>query len=426
MRSSPLVSKSLGSAANEKNWARFHRYGPYALLLLSTLLAAGIADTYMSRGEMYAAGGLVAVAVALHWMWRDLPPGSEGDRFPVSGQLLYALRTAIAFALTWLNPFFAIYATLGYFDAASLLPGRRARVGLLVTAVIMAGSQSGGLPPRSALQWLALGILYVVNASLSMLFAYLAEQDAGRVRQHIATIAELERANARLEQALQENAGLHAQLLVQAREAGVADERRRLAAEIHDTLSQGLAGIVTQLQAVTAAPDPALAGRHLDRALALARHSLDEARRSVHNLAPAALEHATLPEALEKTVTAWSERSGVAARFTVTGGEEALHGEVAATLLRIAEEALGNTARHAGASRVGVTLSYMGDEVVLDVRDDGCGFDAGALPPRSGSGGFGLAGMRARAERMAGTATVESEPGQGTAVSARVPLVRHG
>ena len=100
--------------------------------------------------------------------------------------------------------------------------------------------------------------------------------------------------------------------------------------------------------------------------------------------------------------------------------------EVAATLLRIAQEALANTAKHAGATRAGVTLSYMGDEVTLDVRDDGRGFDPVAVVPRSRTGGFGLAGMRARAERVAGAVAVESEPGQGTAISARVPLVRHG
>jgi signal transduction histidine kinase len=67
----------------------------------------------------------------------------------------------------------------------------------------------------------------------------------------------------------------------------------------------------------------------------------------------------------------------------------------------------------------------MGDEVVLDIRDDGTGFDPLRLPARTTSGGFGLDGMRARAERIAGSLTVESEPGHGTALSARVPLVRH-
>jgi signal transduction histidine kinase len=138
-----------------------------------------------------------------------------------------------------------------------------------------------------------------------------------------------------------------------------------------------------------------------------------------------ALENDGLPEALKKTVAEWGERTGVRAEFTVTGTTEQLHEEVSATLLRIVQEALSNAARHARASRVGVTLSFMGDEVVLDIRDDGTGFDPLALPARSRSGGFGLDGMRARAERIAGSLAVESEPGHGTALSARVPLVRH-
>jgi signal transduction histidine kinase len=145
----------------------------------------------------------------------------------------------------------------------------------------------------------------------------------------------------------------------------------------------------------------------------------------VHNLAPVALADAGLPEALKKTVAEWGERTGVRAEFTVTGTTEQLHEEVAATLLRIVQEALSNTARHAAADRVGVTLSFLGHEVILDIRDDGRGFDPLAVPARTSTGGFGLDGMRARAQRIAGSLTVESEPGHGTAVSARVPLVRH-
>jgi signal transduction histidine kinase len=255
-------------------------------------------------------------------------------------------------------------------------------------------------------------------------FTRYAQQEQERARVQAETIDELERTNTALQQALDENAALHAQLLVQAREAGVADERRRLAAEIHDTIAQGLTGIIAQLQVVANAPDLTTARTHLERASDLARHSLGEARRSVHNLAPVALAADGLPEALKKTVAEWGERAGVRAEFTVTGTAEQLHDEVSATLLRIAQEALSNAARHARPTRVGVTLSFMGDEVTLDIRDDGTGFDPAAVPERTHSGGFGLDGMRARAERIAGSLTVESEPGHGTAVSARVPLVR--
>jgi signal transduction histidine kinase len=96
--------------------------------------------------------------------------------------------------------------------------------------------------------------------------------------------------------------------------------------------------------------------------------------------------------------------------------------EVEVTLLRTGQEALANVAKHANATRVGLTLSYMEDEVALDVRDDGVGFDPTSLTP-SGDGGFGLTAMRERVERLAGTLEIESERGTGTAISACVPAL---
>jgi signal transduction histidine kinase len=412
------------TTAVDERWAAFHRWGPYALLAVGTLVAWSAADAIgMSTGERRASGVLIVVAVVVQ-LWWNRAARTRPDPSP-AGTCYYAVRWAIGFALTWLNPLFAFYAVVGYFGAQHLLPRRLCRAGLFATAVTLAGSQSGGLPPNGIMGWVLFGAILTVNSMLVALFAHFAALEEARSRARVETITELERTNTALQQALDENAALHAQLLVQAREAGVADERRRLAAEIHDTLAQGLTGIIAQLQVVTATPDQALGREHLDRALALARHSLGEARRSVHNLSPVALADDGLPDALKKTVTEWAERTRVQARFTVTGTAEQLHDEVAATLLRIAQEALSNTARHAAADRVGVTLSYMGDEVTLDIRDDGRGFDPLTARECGPGGGFGLDGMRARAERIAGSLTVEAEPGHGTAVSARVPLVRH-
>ncbi|AJT65949.1 sensor histidine kinase [Streptomyces chattanoogensis] len=406
---------------------RFRRWGGYVLLGFASLTAAVAAragaGSLMTRGEMYAAGALVVAALGLQIWWSTafpkLPAGAP------AGRVYYVLRFVIAAALCHLNGLFSIYAVIGYFDAVQLLPHRHVRTALLGTAVVMASAQSGGLPPDGTVGWVAFGVLLTVNSSLVLLFSHLAEKEARSAAAKAATIAELERTNARLAQALEENAGLHAQLLLQAREAGIADERRRLAAEIHDTLAQGLTGIITQLEAAGESTDPAVGRAHARRAAELARHSLGEARRSVHNLGPGALEHDALPAALRTTVEEWSATAGVRAECTVTGTAEPLHHEVEATLLRIAQEGLANARRHAGASRVGVTLSYMDSEVTLDIRDDGRGFDPAAVPPRRHTGGFGLGGMRARAERIAGTVDIESEPGRGTAVSARVPLVRH-
>ncbi|MFC5748882.1 sensor histidine kinase [Actinomadura rugatobispora] len=385
----------------EDHWERFIRWGPYGLLALATPIAFLTRDVLMSPAEQRLTAPLLGVTLTLQLF-------HTAGRIP--GPLYYWARTVLAFALSWLNPLFAIYAVIGYFDARQCLKGRWAKIGCYANAVTMAGSEAGGFPPKEPLVWVLFGVLLALHIALLAIFGGIAEREDRLAAAKTAMIDELERTNARLEQALGENAALQAQLLVQAREAGVNDERRRLAAEIHDTIAQGLAGIVTQLQAAQDTTDPA----HVRRAHALARESLREARRSVRNLAPAHLEHDTLPEALKKIVA-----THPTARLTLTGTVEPLHEEIEATLLRIAQEALANAIRHAAADRVGVTLSYMDDEVTLDVRDDGRGFTG---PTR----GFGLNGMRERAERVLGTLEVESEPGQGTAVSARVPLVRHG
>ncbi|WP_285698953.1 sensor histidine kinase [Actinomadura sp. NBRC 104412] len=387
---------------DEDVWARFFRWGPYGLLALSTCLAYLSFDV-MSAGGQELMAPVLAVTITLQIL-------RTVGRVP--GPVYFWARTVLAFVLTWLNPFFGIFAVIAYFDAPRLLKrGRPVMAGVMVNAVTMAGSQSGGLPPANAVVWALFGGLLVLHVTLLLVMTTLTAREERQTAAKIAMIEELERTNARLEQALRENAALHEQLLVQAREAGVNDERRRLAAEIHDTIAQGLAGIVTQLQAAGDTPDASR--EHIERAAALARESLREARRAVHNLAPAPLEHDTLPEALKKIVNTCPE-----AHLTVTGLVEPLHEEIEATLLRIAQEALANARRHAHASRIGVTLSYMDDEVTLDVRDDGRGFS-------EPGGGFGLNGMRERAERVLGMLEVESEPGQGTAISARLPLVRH-
>ncbi|MEV5879759.1 sensor histidine kinase [Streptomyces sp. NPDC052101] len=422
-------------AVQQESRAAFDTWGPWALLVAGTVAAVMSARPVgMDRSGAAVSAVLVAAAAVVQGYWaRVKRKRSAPNRTDVC---LYLLRWAIGFVLAWINPFFAFYAVTGYYTAGIDLPRRLVLPGLFLTAVTMAGSEMGGWPPHGLVLWLGFFLVLAVNMGMVSVFTRYAQREQAHTLEQAATIAELGRTNTALQQALDENAALHAQLLVQAREAGVADERRRLAAEIHDTIAQGLTGIIAQLQVVANAPDLGTARAHLERASSLARHSLGEARRSVHNLAPVALAAQGLPEALKTTVAEWAERTGVRADFTVTGTTEQLHDEVSATLLRIAQEALSNAARHARPTRVGVTLSFMGDEVTLDIRDDGTGFDPAAVPERtlphsrlrsSGGtpiGGFGLDGMRARAERIAGSLTVESEPGHGTAVSARVPLMR--
>ncbi|WP_344150652.1 sensor histidine kinase [Kribbella yunnanensis] len=400
----------------DRRRALFTRLAPPTLLALSGILAIVTSDLitpelWKQRLVLALVGG--AVVLQLGWLWAGRRR-SEPDWVSVT---YFVLRWMLGATLALLNGFFAFFMAAGYFDAHALVPGRRRRrLALFACSVPISFAQIGGIPTDGAMGWIVFGCLLGVNNGLLTFVGRLSEQEEERSRARAVTIAELQQAH-------EENAALHAQLLIQAREAGVADERRRLAAEIHDTLAQGLTGIIAQLQVVSTTTDQKVADEHVARATDLARHSLGEARRSVQNLAPEGLSYDGLPEALRKTVDQWTKRTGVPTVLTVTGSAQRLHGEISATLLRITQEALANVGKHANASRVGVTLSFMDGEVTLDVRDDGAGFNPLDLPNRTGTGGFGLDGMRARAERIAGSLTVEAEPGSGTAVSARVPLV---
>ncbi|GAA2361163.1 hypothetical protein GCM10010404_13490 [Nonomuraea africana] len=230
--------------------------------------------------------------------------------------------------------------------------------------------------------------------------------------------------------------GWFANFLVKAgernRELGVLEERTRLAGEIHDTLAQGFSGVITQLEAAEQAGDDLAAVRErIAGAKRLARESLAEARRSVHQLRPEPLRRERLDLALAGVARRWSAESGIRARMAVSGPPRPLAPEVEVVLLRAAQEGLANVARHARAASVALTLTYMDGEVTLDVLDDGTGFDGAGFdgagfdgtrfddPGREG--GYGLAVMRERAARVGGAVTVESARGEGTALCVSIP-----
>lgn len=398
----------------EQRWDRNLRVLPFALLALATILCA---VTMPVLGPPELAGRVafgVLVAATAVWIWRWMYV--YGRPHPVG----YVGRTLLAAALTVLHPLFCIFAWVGFLDAFESFRGRWRWVAMAATSLIMAIGQTGGPPPYdSTWQSAALPVLFVVNFGLATLMA--------RYSMHLDAVSR-ERADTivRLEHALAENARLQERLLAQSRETGVRDERERLAREIHDTIAQSLAGVVAQLQAAEGSADAGDAGdvrRRVARATEMARTALVEARRSVQDLTPAELAEAGLPDALSRLVAGWRDDQGVEASFVVVGDPTALHSEVEATLLRIAQEALANVAKHAEASRVGVTLTFDESEVILDVRDDGSGFEPTA--PRRDSA-FGLGVMRTRAQRLAGTFTLESAPDTGTALSARIPALPRG
>lgn len=221
-------------------------------------------------------------------------------------------------------------------------------------------------------------------------------------------------------------------LVEEAKEAAILRERQRMAHEIHDTLAQGFTSIVMSAEAAQAAlrrEDAGMVRDHHTRIESTARESLKSARRLVWALRPEQLEGTSLPEVLRTLTGRWAEENGIEAIFELTGTLRPLSDEKEATILRSAQEALHNASKHARARRVALTLSYMCDRLTLDVRDDGVGFapktvrrdsrDNGRHPA-----GFGLKAMRERAEKAGGSLTIESAPGEGTAIVVDLPLAK--
>jgi two-component system NarL family sensor kinase len=208
--------------------------------------------------------------------------------------------------------------------------------------------------------------------------------------------------------------------------AAAAEERNRLAREIHDTLAQGLAGVTMQLEVADSLAvrqtDERLS-RAITRGLQQAQATLAQARRSVLDLRTTPLEGRSLPEALRALLTPTQDEStdGTEFRLEIDGfeaGTPDLPESLEVGLYRIAQQALANVARHAGASRVTVRLAREPERVRLRIEDDGTGFNPSKVPP----GRFGLIGMSERARLLSGTLTVESTPHRGTAIDVIVPL----
>ncbi|MBP2330528.1 signal transduction histidine kinase [Kibdelosporangium banguiense] len=378
---------------------------PYFVLFVATGLYLGTTDD-PQPAKLVNLGIAMLAGLWMLW-WFTLHPGWRERRGLMA---VFVVGVLVFFAVLGLrNSMFGFFSYAGYIYAIEVLPGRWKFVGVSVTGVLAATSLVGGFPSaniESIAIYVAVVVFVVTLACAITFLSYNAAQQSLKRKQMVDQLAA----------AMDENASLQAQLLIQAREAGVLDERRRMAREIHDTLAQGFTAIITQLQAAEQSEDWRT---HVGTAARLARENLTEARRSVHALRPAQLENAALPEALAEVVNGWARTGDVQVELTTTGTARPMHPEVEVALLRTAQEALANVAKHARASRVGLTLSYMEDLVTLDVRDDGVGFD----PEVVKSDGYGLMTMRQRVSRLAGALAVESEPGGGTAVSASVPAI---
>ncbi|MFE0023087.1 sensor histidine kinase [Amycolatopsis sp. NPDC059021] len=382
-------------------WDRFHWLWDvvFGVAYLGTA-AYILTDNAVPAAKLVAVLALTGIALAYLLQGRRVLFAEDSDpqRWLFAGALLVLIAVAMfadptaSFGLFIVCPL--VYITLDFKPAAVLTT--TAIVLSPVASIVHDGMDNAIL--RFLVPMLAIMIVF------SML-----------IGRYITRIIEESSARAELIERLEASQAEVARL---SREAGTAAERERLAREIHDTLAQGFTSIVTLTQAIESEmdTDPAAARRHLELAARTARENLDEARTMVAALAPAELTAGSLDDALRRQVERLADETGVEASYEVDGSLPLLPMAAEVVLLRAAQEALTNVRKHAAASAVSVRVSVVDDSVRLLVRDNGVGFD-----PAGTSDGFGLPGMRSRAEQVGGRLTVRSGPAGGTELTVEVP-----
>ncbi|RUP89332.1 sensor histidine kinase [Corynebacterium pseudodiphtheriticum] len=234
----------------------------------------------------------------------------------------------------------------------------------------------------------------------------------------------------------EELAATQQELAATEHQAGRLEERERLARDIHDTLAQGLSSIVLLARAGRASASTAEAASPESKNAATdvfstiedtARDNLAEARRFVRDLtAPSA--QADLPDAITEILQRMRRRGsglGESTEFRANFSGDThrrLPESVVTAVVRCVQEALNNVAKHAHADHAVVSVAVLGDELTVDIFDDGRGFDPAQAPQQESSHGYGLGGIQQRIAALSGTVNIESTPGEGTVVAARIPL----
>lgn len=381
------------------------RLDRWLLVVLVVLLSAS-AMRYVDRHGLDAAGAAVlagALVLGLAYATRGLLPSRAW--WPTAWVIAMVVLWG---ALTTVAPSFAWCAVPVAFAVLRVLPfGWAVGTVVLMTGLLTVAWQriSDDVDPVQ--------VAGPIGVALVTVLAYRALDLESRARQEL----------------LDQLVDAQEELAEQQRRTGALSERTRLSREIHDSVGQGLSSINLLLQAAEQdwEAHPARARAHVSTAASTARDGLDEVRHVVRDLAPSELADGDSAGALAAALqrVAALAPTGPPVEVRVDGDPVRVPPDVAEAVVRTARGALANVHEHALARRVALTLTYHRDEVVLDVRDDGRGFDPGQVHA-TGIRGHGLAGIRCRAAALGGLAHVESAPGEGTTVSLRLPLSTEG
>ncbi len=320
---------------------------------------------------------------------------------------LWALAVLVSAELVWVA--FALWLLAGHL----LRTGWALALSLAILAAVVWSqvAETGWRTP--GIIGPAVGMLFALGVSRGQ--ALLARDAIERAR----LVRSLTRAQA-------ETAHLQEQLLGVQREAGALTERTRLSRDIHDTLAQGFSSILLLARAATVLDDEPALRRQLARIEQTAGDNLAESRRVVAALAPKSLSDNGFTASLRHVLHDLTRDTGIAGELRLDADPPALTTTQEIALLRTVQGLLANVRAHSRATQVVVSVGAVGDQVRLDLVDDGVGFDPARVPQADPTrGGYGLAGSRARLAELGGGLDVESAPGSGTAVSAYLPLTRY-
>ncbi|WP_326639935.1 sensor histidine kinase [Streptosporangium sp. NBC_01755] len=381
---------------------RWAIHGTFAVLL--AIAVAGAA--HEGHAAVATCGVLLGVLYAAGIVIEGRLPRFGGPAHLLLGRIWLLIVTLGWAALALNSPLFVWLAFPLFFAYLHVLPLMVALPGvaaLSVAAIATAGRHTGGV---SAPQVIGPSIGAAVATLMGLVYKALYSES----EQRRLLIDDLVRTRGMLMQAEADTARLA--------------ERERLAREIHDTLAQGMSSIILLLRAARRdlATRPGDAEQRIAEAEHAAQDNLEEARNFVRALAPPALQHSSLTAALRRISASAAAGTPTRVGFEMSGTPVPLSADYDLALLRIAQGALGNVSRHAQAAHATVTLTYLDDMIVLDIVDDGCGFVPAQAPAETASTGYGLRTMHDRARALGGSLTIESAPGEGTAVAATLPL----
>lgn len=378
-------------------WGRWKTGWQHTFFLVTLALTTlGVAT---SDGDIRPIAVLLAPVFALaawYGYWFVLRHDATAAHLPylLGAAALWAVMAALNPAMVWVG-------------ASSLIPYCMRHTGWAITAVV-----------ALAVAWLWRRL--AITGELGWTTVLTCTLGALAVTAIISYIAMLDREGRKRQRLINELTAAQTELAAVERQAGILAERQRLARDIHDTLTQGFASISMLLDAALAdLPPRGPAFRRVNQAMQAARENLIESRRLIEALRPAQLDTARLPDVVRELTSRLADETGTTATTVVTGNPSTLRLALEAELLRIVQEALTNVRRHANAHEVTVTLSYIDDIVVIDVHDNGIGFDKVAP-------GVGLSTMEERARALGGTLTIESASGEGTTIAVTVPRTEPG